>query len=312
MSEKIRYWRKIIQIKAMDSPNVILGVAQEAAGKQPTNDVLVPGVLTFDEFKKRMATWDVIRKCVGLFAEFYEGAEVKMFPPLWLNRAATLAKLLALKGTSRVAKAIGIDPGEGDNETSWAVVDHLGLIELISKKTPDTSIITGETLALMRKHGVSDDMVCFDRGGGGKEHADRLRSQGYSVRTVSFGEPLLMPIQYRDTNVKDRLVNRDERYTYVNRRAEMYGSLRMLLDPVNKGFALPARYPRLFQELRPIPLSYDQEGRLYLLPKNKKDKNDKRPTLIDLIGHSPNDADALVVAIYAMTNKPVRARAGVS
>ena len=307
----MRYWRKIIRIKGADSPNVILGLAQEAAGKQPTNATLIPGVLGYEEYKKRRATWDVIRQCIGLDADFYEGSEVRMFPSLWLNRAATLARDLRLRNAFRRAKALGIDPGEGDNETSWSVVDELGLIELISKKTPDTSIITGETLALMHKYHIPAEYVCFDRGGGGKEHADRLRAQGYPVRTVSFGEPLLLPIQYRETMVKDRVVNREERYSYVNRRAEMYGILRQLLDPINKGFALPDCYPRLFQELRPIPLSYDQEGRLYLLPKRNKDPNSKTPTLIDLIGHSPDDADSLVVAIFAMTHKPLQAKAGV-
>jgi hypothetical protein len=139
-----------------------------------------------------------------------------------------------------------------------------------------------------------------------------LRSQGYPVRTVSFGEPLLLPIMYRDTQVKDRLANREERYSYVNRRAEMYGAVRILIDPINKGFALPGRYTKLFQELKPIPLSYDAEGRLFLLPKRNKDPNSKLPTLIDLIGWSPNDADSLAVAVYAMNNKPIRARARVS
>lgn len=307
----MRYWRKIITIKAVDSPNVILGLAQEAAGRQPTNATVVPGVLSYEDYKKRRATWDVIRQCIGLDAEFYEGEEVKMFPPLWLNRAATLAKLYQLQGRQRRAKAIGVDPGEGVEDTSWAVVDEIGLIHLLSLKTLDTSVIIGHTLNLMRQFKVPAEYVCFDRGGGGKQHADTLRAQGYPVRTVSFGEPLLMPIQYHDTNVKDRVVNRDERYAYFNRRAEMYGTLRMLIDPASKGFALPACYTRLFQELRPIPLSYDQEGRLYLLPKNRKDPKGTTPTLIELIGHSPNDADALVVAIHAMTHKPLRASAGV-
>lgn len=306
-----RYWRKIIRIQAADSPNVILGLAQRERGIEPTNEIFIPGVLTFDEYQKRRTTWDAIRQCVGLDAEFYEGAEVKMFPPLWLNRAATIAKLLALKGTPRRAKAIGCDPGEGTSETSWAVVDHLGLIELVSLLTPDTSVIAGQTVALMRKYRVEPEYVCFDRGGGGKEHADRLRSQGFAVRTVSFGEPLLAPIRYRPEQVRDKVETREERYAYVNRRAQMFGAIRQLLDPDANptGYALPARYSRLFHELRPIPLTYDQEGRLYLLPKRNRDPNAKTPTLIDLIGHSPNDADALAVANHAMNARPLKARA---
>jgi len=308
----VRYYRKIIKIRAEDSPNVILGLAQEAAGIPPSHKVLVPGVLTYDLYKKRRATWDAIRQCVGLDAEFYEGQEVKMFPPLWRNRAATLARKYHLEGRPRRAKALGIDPGEGAEDTSWSVIDELGLMKLIAYKTLDTSVITGQTLEIMREYKIAPEYVCFDRGGGGKEHADRLRSQGYKVRTVAFGEPLLIPIRYGDTQVKDRVANREERYSYVNRRAEMYGTLRLLLDPVNPGFALPAEYQRLHDELAPIPLMYDQEGRLYLLPKNRRDPTSKVPTLIELIGHSPNDADSLVVAIHAMTHRPLQARAGVS
>jgi hypothetical protein len=33
--------------------------------------------------------------------------------------------------------------------------DELGIIELVSKKTPDTSVIVGEALAFMRKHNIS-------------------------------------------------------------------------------------------------------------------------------------------------------------
>ncbi len=43
-----------------------------------------------------------------------------------------------------------------------SVVDELGLIEQVSRKTPDTSVIAGEALALARKWGVADRDVVFD------------------------------------------------------------------------------------------------------------------------------------------------------
>lgn len=316
MSE--RFWRKVIHIAAEDSPNVQLGLAEEARGHEPSNTVLVPGVLTYNEYKKRLATWDEIRICVSIKGQFYEGQEVKLFPSLWLNRAVTLARQYRLRGTRRVAKAIGVDPGEGTEETAWAVIDDLGLIELVAKHTPDTSTIPNETLALMRKYNVPAEYVCFDRGGGGKQHADRLRSQGYRVRTVAFGEPMLAPIKYSQIRpVKDRVETREETYSFVNRRAEMFGNLRNMLDPsLNpKGFAIPGEYVTLRREMLPIPLRYDEEGRLFLLPKNRKNPEQKNrgiPTLIELIGHSPNQTDALVVALYALTHPPILAKAGAS
>lgn len=322
MAEQQRYWRKIIRITAEDSPHVRRGLALERQGYTSTAIIearldtvtddngtpLFPGVIDYATYKKRRAIWDEVRQAVGLDAEFWAGREVRLYPPQWLQRAVMLAR--QLYGQKRHARAIGIDPGEGSAETAWAVVDELGLIEMVAKKTPDTSVITGDTLALMRKYNIPPEYVCFDRGGGGKEHADRLRRQGFRVRTVSFGEPLLLPIKYGDTQVKDRIINRDERYSYFNRRAEMYGTLRNLLDPINKGFALPAEYVRLRRQLIPIPLTYDEEGRLKLPPKTKRDPESKKPCLIDIIGCSPDQADALVVAIYAMTHKPAVARAG--
>lgn len=309
MSKLPRYWRKIIQITAEDSPNVQMGLYADRMGLQLDEyPEVIKNVLSYLEYKKRRAIWNPIRQCIGLDATFYEGKEVKMFPSLWLNRAVALARRQV--GQRRMAKAIGCDPGEGVEDSSWSVVDELGLIELFSKKTDDTSEIPGITLALMRKYGVPPHYVCFDRGGGGKQHADRLRLQGFKVRTVAFGEPMLAPIKYGDMLVKERIENIEEKYAYFNRRAEMFGTLRMLLDPINKGFTIPPQYVRLRQELMAIPLTYDEEGRIYLLPKNKRDPNSKKKTLIELIGHSPNDADSLVVAVYAMIHKPALASAG--
>lgn len=314
-----RYYRKIIKIRAEDSPNVILGLAQRAAGRVPSNAILVPGVLTYEEYCRRRKTWDRIRQCIGLDAEFYEGEEVKLFPPLWLNQAATIAQRLRLEGRARRAKAIGIDPGEGIANTSMCAVDEFGIVELVSKQTPDTNAITGEAIAFMRKHNVPSDYVCFDRGGGGKQHADRLRAQGLNVRTVAFGESISIDVrrQLNRPSYRDRREEREERYAFLNRRAQMYFDLRELLDPsVNQnGWGIPAEYVRLQQSLRPIPLLYDQEGRIYLPPKNRKpDAADKSrvKTLIDLIGFSPDEADALVLAVYAMNNKPLHAKAGVN
>lgn len=290
--------RKVVRIRAVDSPNVRRGLAAEGDG----NAVPVPGVLTFEEYQRRRATWSPMRQCIGLDAEFYTGAEVLMFPPEWLNRAETVADRLL--GVRRVAKGLGVDPAEGGDKTAMAVVDELGLIELMSHQTPNTAIITGQVLALMRKHKIHPDRVCIDRGGGGKEHADRLRSQGFPVRTVAFGEAITTAPHHGITTFASRREIYEDRAVYKNRRAEMYGRLRNLLDPANeRGFGIPVEYAELRWQLAPIPLIYDDEGRLELLPKNKKDANSKRRSLIELIGHSPDEADALVLAVHACFGK---------
>src|SRR5205823_573616 len=88
--------------------------------------------------------------------------------------------------------------GRGGDKTAMAAVDELGLIEMVSQRTPDTSVVTGSAVAFVRRHNVPPEKWFFDRGGGGKEHADRLRSQGWPVPTVAFGEAV-SPMPRRGT-----------------------------------------------------------------------------------------------------------------
>jgi hypothetical protein len=112
--------------------------------------------------------------------------------------------------------------------------------------------------------------------------------------------------------IEDKIDQREERYAYTNRRAEMYGLLRSLVDPVEQGWGIPTEYyDCLVSQLSVLPLLYDEEGRMYMLPKNRKrDSESKRQTLTELIGHSPDESDALVLAVYGMLRKAKRAVAG--
>lgn len=302
------YYTKVIKIRAQDSPNVRWGIAEEKAGIEPSNKSIVPGVMPYKEYLKRRQTWDNIRQCIGLDAEFYEGVETLLFPPEWLNRAEQIAHITPMY--RRKDCCIGVDPAEGGDSTVWSIVDRRGLVLQVSMKTPDTSMITNRTIALMKEYNVTSNNVLFDRGGGGKEHADRLRSQGYPVRTVAFGEAASDPTKYkRRFRLLDDIVEETEvRYVFKNRRAEMYGLLRHVLNPANaSGFGLPAMYTELRRQLAPIPLTYDEEGRLVLPPKTKKNKNSTIPTLTDIIGHSPDEADSLVLGVFGLfyEDKPI-------
>jgi hypothetical protein len=316
-SQNGHFYRRVIRIRAVDSPNIRLALAQIASGKEPSGEILVPGVKTYDEYIKDRATRDAAWLTVSHDAEFYEGAEVKLFPVEWLNRAEAAADRLAALPDERRAKGVGIDPAEGGDRTAMCAVDEHGIIELVSRRTPDTSVITGEALAFMRRHQVPASCVCFDRGGGGKQHADRLRVQGHQVRTVAFGESIVAEIRKQHANYKkfaERLEEREDRYVYVNRRAEMYGELSQLLDPaVNpKGFGIPRAYGELRRQLVPIPRLFDPEGRLKMLPKNKRSQDSTEATLTELLGCSPDEADATVLAVHAMLHEPKLPKAGVA
>lgn len=309
-----RYYRKIWKVRAVDSPNVRLALRQKEKGIKPTGEILLPGVLTWDDYQKRLATWDDVRRSVGLDAEFYLGAEVLLYPPIWLDRAADAA--IELVGKKRVAKSLGIDAAEGGDATVWTVIDELGIIEQISKRTQDTSVITGDTIALINRYGLDSRDVLFDRGGGGKQHADRLRTQGYNVRTVGFGEAATDPHVYNRFKTRsERQETIENRYQYKNRRAEMYGLLRELLDPsypfeLNGSFittfGIPAELTELRRQLAPLPLKYDGEGRMYLPPKDKPTVNYTGQTIKDILGRSPDESDSLVLAVFSMIVKQLR------
>jgi hypothetical protein len=313
-----RHYRKVIHIKAEDSPNVQAALLRKAKGLDPGNEIVLEGILPYDDYVKRRATWDPVAQCIGLDAQFWEGAELLLYPPDWLNRAEMRALELVITAVPRKARALGCDTGEGTASTCWSVVDELGLLELVSLKTPDTSVIVGRTKALVHKWGIPWQDVMFDRGGGGKQIADALRAEGYPVRTVAFGAPVESQMDRFRQAFDDKLDLHEEKYAYKNARAEMYGTLRELIDPStgNPPFALPASYTELRRQLAPIPLLYDNEGRLFLPPKGRHEVNvtGKAPaikTLVELIGCSPDESDSVVIAIHAMTKKSKRPRAGI-
>lgn len=307
-----RYYRKVIRIVAEDSPNVKYAIWQQTQGIEPTNEIVVPGVLTWDEYCKRRDMYDEITKSVSLWAQFYEGPELKLFPPQWLARAAQYAT--EIYGKRRTAVAIGVDPAEGGDKTSMAAVDELGLIELVSRKTPNTDVVPREALAFARKHNVKAENVCFDAGGGGKQHADRLRAMGFDVRAVRFGETLILEPKRGLRQLEERLDNKEEKYAYVSRRVQMYWELSLACDPTNaRPFAL-SRVGEACQELHfqlsKFPRQYDPEGRCKLPPKNKKTPDSKEITLVDMIGHSPDEADAVVLACHGMWHAKKVSQAG--
>lgn len=307
------YVRKIVQIRATDSPNVRLALAEIAAGKDPSGEILVPGVKDWNEYQKNLIIWDEMEQSVSLNAEFYEGSTIKLFPDAWLTRAEELASTIKASKCKRVARGMGVDPAEGGDKSAWVITDELGVIDCVSMKTPDTNKVVTETLSLMFRYGLTAEQVVFDRGGGGKEHADRLRASGHNVRTMGFGESVTPDPRRGYTSTGQKVDQKEHRYAYFNRRAEMYGELSEMLNPAYSGFAIPRWFGQFRLQLYPIPKVFDSEGRLKLPPKNKSESgSSKTVCLVDLIGHSPDEADALVLAVYAMSHKPVPLRASVS
>lgn len=310
-----RFLRKVIQIKATDSPNVQLALSQQAAGLPITGVVVIPGLLTWDEYQERLKTWNEMERVIGLDAEFYEGQEVRLFTNEWLDNAEKLARGIQWKRGGRWC--LGVDAAEGGDNTAWAVAGEQGCPFLRSKKTPDTENIPGETIAVMREWGVEPDCCGFDRGGGGYQHARTMRSRGYTVRTVAFGEPAVLEPKRSMTTFPERVESREEGYVYRNRRAEIFHELAN-----DRNFAIPGEIlnrkrsdggPSLRDQLAKFPKLIDDNGRYWLPSKGVVTEEMRKrniKTLTEIVGCSPDEADALGVAHWVLRNPQRRARAG--
>lgn len=311
-------YRKIIHISAEDSPNVQRAQEQREQGIEPNNEIVIPGILPNDLYETRMALWDDIRKCISLSGRFWEGKEVMMFPQQWLALGLQRAIALRTHRGKRYASAIGIDPGEGSADTCFCAGDDLGILDFEGYPTPDTSLIKRVAKAMMIKWRCDPDNCVFDRGGGGKQIADELRSEGYDVSTIAFGEQPSTEPKHGMYTVYQRLDIREEKSAYFNMRSQMYYEARCMLNPdINpEGYGLPGgdQGRELVRQLSLIPLKYDQNGKIYLPPKNRKpgqvSSSSTNPTLSEIIGRSPDQADAFVIMVHRMLHGAITMEAG--
>lgn len=322
-SDLSKYLRKVFHIRAEDSPNIRLALAQKRAGLPITYERLVAGVKGYDEYLEDLILWDEHQICVSHGADWYEGAEIKLFPPQWLQASVLRWQELAGKPHhgKRMVRYMGVDPGEGAAESAWVVGDELGVIEMVSKKTPDTNDVPDITLQLMAHHSIPGSNVCMDRGGGGKQHADRingiLKARGKDpIRTVGFGETLVLDPKRGLRMIEEKVEQRQEAYAFCNRRSQMYGEASALVDPRLSGYGLPAPNSsapaeRLHHALRVIPKLYDGEGRLELPPKNRRQGDEsKKKTLTEMVGGTGkglDESDALVLMGHAILHQTRRA-----
>lgn len=297
------YIRKIIRIRAEDSPNVQYALKQQELGLPVTNEIILPGVLSWEEYQLRRKTWDKVRQCISLDGEFYEGADALMFPPDWLRASGDYAARLGYGW--RPGRAMGIDTAEGGDNTCVTVVDEKGIIKQVSKKTPDTSIIPGWILGVMDEYKIHPKNVMFDRGGGGHQHADRLKAQGYPVRRVSFGEGPSEAEGRSGLSFSTLDMESSTRHTFKNLRAEMYWNAREMITPSETGevtFGIPLEYSELCRQLSALYIYYDEEGRIYLPPKRHKSTaaSTRTQSIEDILGCSPDEADSFVLAVHAL------------
>lgn len=316
---------KIIRIKAEQSPNVRLGMKQKELGQEPTGllpngEPIIPGCMTYSEYMYRRTSpeWTEERQTIGLDAEFYEGNQIKLYPPDWIALAIEAAATLDLTNPPRRAKAMGVDPAEGGDDTVWTIVDQLGILHQTSMKTHDTYTIYEKSIALGAEYGLAPDRWFFDAGGGGKQIVQLLNRKGYAANYVPFGSTPWSPeIDERGNPIVD------PKTVYKNRRAQMMGEVRQVISPYETDlkqdringklvevpsvrdknvFGIPGKYTQLIDQMRPIPLTRDDRDVLYVLPKSKPKQGFKGLTLTELLGRSPDHLDSLALAVHGMLN----------
>jgi hypothetical protein len=298
------FYRKVIHIDGLDSPNVKIGKAWEAAGKSGMPPELIPGLLNWPEYKRRERIWDPIKRQTRLHGHFYRGEEHLMFPPLWLDACEDAWEQVATMRRSPCY--MGIDTAEGGGDmTVWTVIDWVGVVDVVVMSTKESEVINPITMKLMAKWHIPARNVVYDKGGGGAVHVRLMRARGYRVRGTYFAESPNEPREYK------------------NRRAEIYGLLRKAMNPKlwtktppsesgNAGdtwrrcFAIPADESELFspelrEELSVLPMLYDSESRIFLPPKNRTGnaKATRIKTIREMIGRSPDRSDSLALAVYA-------------
>lgn len=314
------YLQKVIPISAYDSPNVRYALAERAAGREVSDRVLVPGVKSYAQLEKDLLAWrdDPVQQSVSLHGKFYKGGEVLLFPTDRLDRAHALADELeaAARAKPRHGVAIGVDPGEGGDPTAWVVGDELGILEAVERPTPNTAEVTDELVRLADKWGVPEDGWYFDAGGGGQEHADHLRAAGYPdvPPAVSFGGAPSVELKRSLTLFDEKVEVAGRRGGYLNMRAELFGTLAARLDPALNpaGYALPRRFKELARQLAKMPRLYDKEGKLRMLSKNRPpNSKTKEKTLRELLGRSPDLADAAALCCWGTFARSHVAEAGV-
>lgn len=329
------YLRKVIRIAAEDTPNVMLGLQQLARGEEPTGERVLPGVLSWGEYVDRRRTLPKSRQAVILDARWWDGADEKLILPIWCDTAKAFAAEAALiRKRGAYGRFMGVDSAAGGDMSAWVAGDRLGVTHCEERKTPNTNDVFSWTLRYMRDWAVPANHVVFDLGGGGREHAHRLRAAGHKVRAVGFGKVPHLDIKRAGTvrQFEERRDVAEDAMAYTNQRSEMAWDLRLILERDERGkyqgdkfqgvnvpgFGLAGnQVDELVRQLLAPPVRWDGQGKFLLIPKDdpKRAEHEQEETSLvtfrKLLGRSPDLFDAFCCMVFGMTHKPKPAVAGV-
>ena len=160
----------------------------------------------------------------------------------------------------------------GRDCTVGTIVNETGLIEQRVVQNADTQ---GQTSMLMEAYETGIQYGCIDGSGGFANgvHDNVKHNPRINLRKMTFSET-------------------PEKPEYLNVRAEMYAEL---AQTIKSGFYIDVQKNKeLVEELRNTIACIDQKGKLRIIPKEDIKK---------AIGRSPDRADSLALAVYAMNHR---------
>jgi hypothetical protein len=176
-------------------------------------------------------------------------------------------------------RSMGVDVARfGSDFTCIYILEGPRVLHAEARSGQDTMWTAGRVLALAREFHVKADMVSVDDTGVGGGVSDRLHEQGFYARPENFG------------------ARATDQATYQDRRSELWWGLRDWIRDEACLADAPRRARDILMEDLTAP-KYEQrsDGRLKL-----EAKKDMRKRL----GHSPDDGDALALALAHRT-RPV-------
>lgn len=173
-----------------------------------------------------------------------------------------------------IRRVIGIDFAAGGDKCVACIIDkinhqHWRVEKVLSWREPDTTSSIGRIVNIVAE--MKPDIGIMDVGGLGLTAQQRLQEIGCKIHAFNGALPTLAD-------------------KYGNVRAHAYYAVRQWFE--DKQLVIPEKERELIRQLELIKMRYVSSGKRYILEK---------PALRKIMGCSPDEADALAMAVYAAT-----------
>ncbi|MFA5403247.1 MAG: terminase family protein [Candidatus Omnitrophota bacterium] len=183
---------------------------------------------------------------------------------------ADVDRLLGIKRfPGEMRKVISCDPSQGGDECVIMAFENTEAVETKIMHIKDTMLIAGEIAVMMNRY--ETNLCAIDSIGIGAGICDRLRELGKDVEYINSAETA------------------GEEHRFANRRAEMWW---YAMEQIRKGNVAYPKDAELRRELSSVHCRVvSSNGKIQLEPKDKTK---------ELLGRSPDRADAFVYGLWAL------------